>query len=1318
MKNLLPFIILFLSFVTAYADGTTQYSFQQIDLNKLNNLNNGLSLNVSCMTVSHDKGYVWIGTRTGIGRFDGYELKKYLQGTIITNLAEDKENTIWATTRKGLFYYDYQTDRFIQATTPNQQAPITYSTVLTENGVLFGGHGVIFQYTYNNKDKHIIPQFKLSPLFQRNITQLIRWDEQNVLCANRWSHAVLFNLHTGETRPTPFNCNEAVAILTDSKGNIWVSHYNNGVKCYNKQGELLHSYNTRNSLLKTNVVLALEEHNGEIWIATDGNGIYILNPETKKMTVLQHVPGESYSLPANSISSLYNDSQNHMWAGSVRNGLIRIKEVGMRIYGDALPGSNFALSEKSVLSLYQDSNDDIYIGTDGGGINRMNPVTQDFTHLLSTYGDKIASITGADKDHLIVSLFSKGVFFFNKQNRSYRPLIIVNDSINRSLCLKGKTVNVHRNTPETILLLSDTPYLYHLKNRSFTPITCEDTTQVINGPLLSVPGNFSDTTYLYDQTSIYTLQSPSNQIKMLYQTSKDTLINSVSVDENHQVWIGTNYGLACYRPSSHACQTISTSLINYVSSVLCDHEDRVWIGTEGQLLAYLPKKNEFIIYGETDGIHPNEYLNKPRLLSRQGDIYMGGVEGLLRINHRLPYEPERLSKLELADVLVGGERVNEINRKHPVLTVKEKSKPITVKLIAVNKDMFRKPVYRYTLQGMDGQVIYSYLPEQTFNGLPAGKYQVLAACNTRVGGWTEDFPILEFHVHLPWYKTGWFYLTLVLGVSGILLFFIFSFFRKRENRLKMAMKEKEKQIYEEKVRLLININHELRTPLTLIHAPLKQLLINIPPQDRNHLIVSRICKQTDRMKSLLNMVLNVRKMEVSSTSIRLEPVCLHQWVEELINDFKPEAEDRGITFAFQPDPCINQLCMDKEKCTTALSNLLINALKYSPNGGTITVYSRLSDDGNHIRLSIADEGPGLKDIDTESLFNRFYQAKNSRPGTGIGLSYAKILIGQQDGRIGAYDNGEKPGSTFWIELPTRRESGEVQVQPQPYLNELLASTQEVESVPQARESDKSLLAPRSILIVDDNQDLTEYLHAELKERFSRIWVAANGEKALNICKEHKPDIVVSDVQMPVMNGYELCRNIKQDLEISHIPVILLTARIDEESRIFGYKNGADDYLSKPFEIDTLCSVIRSLLANRDRVKAQYMGTLPLPQPEEATFSTADEEFLKKLNRVINDNLNHPEMGVGFLCSELGMSRASLYNKLKTVTGMGASDYITKLRLEQAVYLLTHSNMKINEISDHTGFSTSRYFSTAFKQYMGCTPSQYKEKQNNAGKQNG
>ena len=217
-------------------------------------------------------------------------------------------------------------------------------------------------------------------------------------------------------------------------------------------------------------------------------------------------------------------------------------------------------------------------------------------------------------------------------------------------------------------------------------------------------------------------------------------------------WIGTNYGLACYRPSSHACQTISTSLINYVSSVLCDHEDRVWIGTEGTTFRPIFQKRTNLLFTEKPTAStPTEYfLKKPRLLSRQGDIYMGGVEGLLRINHRLPDEPERLSKLELADVLVGGERVNEINRKHPVLTVKEKSKPITVKLIAVNKDMFRKPVYRDTLQGMDGQVIYSYPPEQTFNGLPAGKYQVLAACNTRVGGWQpRHFPILEFHVHLP-----------------------------------------------------------------------------------------------------------------------------------------------------------------------------------------------------------------------------------------------------------------------------------------------------------------------------------------------------------------------------------------------------------------------------------------------------------------------------------------------------------------------------------------------------------------------------------------
>ena len=299
------------------------------------------------------------------------------------------------------------------------------------------------------------------------------------------------------------------------------------------------------------------------------------------------------------------------------------------------------------------------------------------------------------------------------------------------------------------------------------------------------------------------------------------------------------------------------------------------------------------------------------------------------------------------------------------------------------------------------------------------------------------------------------------------------------------------------------------------------------------------------------------------------------------------------------------------------------------------------------------------------------------------------------------------GSTFWFELPRDIQPGKVTLQPQAYLNELLAPTQEVESIPSDMQN-KEDTQNCTLLIVDDNKDLTDYLFSALKSKFKEIRIAYDGEEALRICRESSPEIVVSDIQMPRMNGYELCKHIKEDLEISHIPVILLTARNDEESQLFGYKNGADAYLTKPFEVDILYTVIQSQLKNRERIRTRYAEAGPLPLPQESTFSSADEKFLNRLNKLISENLDNQQMGIPFLCTELGISRAGLYNKLKALSGMGANDYITKLRIERSAWLLTHTALRIVEVADQTGFSTSRYFSTVFKQYMGCSPTQYKE----------
>ena len=1276
-----------------------QYFFQQIPSQ------NGLSSMVRCMEVSQEKGYVWIGTRSGIGRFDGYEQRRYLRGNV-THILEDEEHTIWVITEKGVFRYNEIEDNFILVRDKDNNPVIASSLCLWEDGVIFGGRGRLYKYNYED---HIINLFHtLKPNGKYHISNLYQWDSHTLLATNRWAKALFIDIATGNTRPVPFNSEQIISLLIDRKGNVWVAHYNQGVSCYGRNGKQLQTYHTQNSPLKTNVVLSLEEHNGQIWMGTDGGGIHILNPQTGKISTLRYIPGDRYSLPANSILCLYNDKSNNMWAGSVRNGLINIKEVGMKTYQDVLPGQNYGLSEKTILSIYQDNDNQIWIGTDGGGINLFDPATGKFHHILSTWEEKVASITGMDKDHLLVSLFSQGLFIFHKETHRYQPLVIINDSINDILCHRGKTVNVYQNTPETILMLSETPYKYHIGKKQFIPITKGKGITDIVGTLLPINSTGEDC-YLHDLEHIYKINSSLNELELIFTCQTDTVFNSVSQDENGLLWIGSNYGLSYYNPVTKQYTLVPNTLINEISSLICDRQGRVWIGTEEKLFAYLIKEKKFILFGEPDGVVQNEYLEKPRLLSSSGDVYMGGVNGLLHINRHLPDDPALLPTLQLADILVGGERVyDRISNDHQ-LSVNEKSKPIIIKIITRNKDIFRKPMYRYTITGLNGQNIYSYLPEINLSSLPTGSYHIKAACSTRNGDWTADYDILTLIVLPPWYKSGWFILscTLFIFVSVILIFILL--LRNKETKLKWAMKEHEQQVYEEKVRFLINISHELRTPLTLIHAPLKQLMDKLTADNENYPLIQSICKQSERMKNILNTVLNVRKMEVGQSTLHVQSIQLDEWAEQLISDFKPEASVRGITLVYQPEPEIQTLCFDKEKCTTILTNLLINALKYTPDESTISISTRLSED-KRVRISISDQGPGLKDVDTNNLFVRFYQGNNSRPGTGIGLSYSKILVEQHGGNIGAYDNKNfgSPGATFWFELPLNTEPGNITLHPQEYLNTLLAPTQETESIPKQQEENKT--APNhTLLVVDDNKDLTDYLATALKDRFKTIWVAADGEEALRLCRKKRPHIVVSDIQMPRMNGYELCKQIKEDLEISHIPVILLTARNDEESQLYGYKNGADAYVTKPFEVSMLYAIICSQLHNRERMRTRYTDIGPLPPPEEGTFSSADEEFLNRLNQIITEHLDNEQLGIPFICDKIGISRASLYNKLKALTDMGANDYITQIRMERAIWLILHTELSVNDIADKTGFSTARYFSTVFKQHTGCSPTQYREK---------
>lgn len=1263
------------------------------------------------------RGFVWIGTREGVERFDGYELKKYthinndpnsLPANIVLSIIEDKQFHLWALTSKGIAQYQQAEDNFQPVKSPDGNNIIAYSTYMANDGIIFGVKGGLYKYDYKTQSFSSCIKFKQSSYFTPS--QISYWNKETLLCSSRWKGILLVNLKTGEVSQSPFSAElEITSIFFDSQKKIWIASYNKGISCYSLSGELIATYTTQNSQLSNNTVLCIEEYKNSIWIGTDGGGINIIHPETQEIKVIKHIPGDNSSLPVNSILKLYNDG-NTLWAGTIRGGLIGIKEVFMRTYTSVMLGTDTGISDNTILSLYEDHTNNIWIGTDGGGINKFDFTTNKFKHLIHTWESKVSSITGFDATHLIFSCFNKGTFILDKKTENYQPFIIINDSINEYLYHRGKSVNVYQNTSKSLLILTDFLYHYNIENRTFKEIKVDNPTNIY-GILLPVAKN-ADFTFLNDMKTIYAFNNQTCEITPLYHFSSenDTIINSASCDRNGIFWIGTNRGLCSYNPDSKTYEAYPTSLFTSAMSVICDLRGRVWIGsTDNRLFSWSIKDKKMIIYSESDGLSLNEYLNEPRLVSSQGDIFMGGAKGLLHIDKHLPIDTIENYQLALVDIALNGESINNLLKGTlPVISIPWDSKVLTIKVLSHEKDIFRNRVYRYKIQGSNTHHIDSYSPELTIHSFLPGTYSLTVSCNTKNGNWTPEKQILTFRITPPWYRTWWFILICILILIISIITWVYITLRRKENKLKWTMKEHEQQVYEEKVRFLINISHELRTPLTLIYAPLKRLLQSISDTDKNYLPLKGIYNQTQRMRNIINMVLDVRKMEVGQSNLILKPHFLNKWIYSISKDFEMEASARNIKIIYILDEEIGEISFDENKCVIVLTNLLSNALKYSPEYTEIQIISQLDKENLKVRISITDQGCGLKDIDTQKLFTRFYQGNEEQTGSGIGLSYAKMLVELHGGIIGARDNENANGATFFFELPLKIVTEKKPCEAKPYLNELIYTDMQEEMT-------SIITYPthnHSLLLVDDNKDLTAFLKESLQSQFKRIYTATNGSEANEITQKEHPDVVVSDVMMPEMDGYTLCKCIKENIETSHIPVLLLTAHDDEKSRLYGYKNGADAYVAKPFDLEILSEQIRSILHNRENIRQRYLRTGIIPVPEETTFSNADEKFLLKLNKIINGNLDNPQLDVLFLCNEIGMSRSSLYSKLKVITGMGVNDYINKLRMEKALSLISTTDMTITEIAENLGFSTLRYFSTSFKQYTGKTPSAYKEELKN------
>ena len=1288
------FLIWILFFVLSTKAEQQDYYFRQISLEQ------GLSQSrVQCIYRDH-LGVIWIGTKWGLNSYDQSELKSYfhdreqpnsLPDNFIRFITEDRLGDLYVSTNKGIAIYNKAENQF-QPLKYNGKPFNAWSYLQIGDNFLFGGEETLYQYNLTDKSiTTIFPDIDGDKL--KCINRIFQWSPDVLITSSKKDGLWMYDLIKKKMYRCPFvKEREINTIFVDSQNRLWVSFYGKGIACYSKEGKRLFSLSTKNSGLNNDIIFDFLEKDNQLWIATDGGGINILDFQTMKFSHLKHISDDEQSLPNNSIYRLYKDQMDNIWIGSIHGGLFAIKKVFIKTYKDVPLNNPNGVSERTVVSIFEDKDTLLWIGTDGGGINSFDQKTNTFHHYPTTYGEKVTSITDFSENELLLSCFNKGVFTFNKRTAQMQPFPIINDSISKREFSSGDLVNLYA-TKDNIYILGAKVYIYNKHTRQ---------TSILYAPQIDIQRQiamqaiYSDDTHLYlmGTNNLFKLNFKTNELSSLVNMKEGDDFTSACRDDKGNFWIGSNFGLLFYNKQTGKTEKIHTNLFNSVSSLAYDKKGKVWIGAQNMFFAYIINEKRFVILDESDGVPSNELIFTPIPALRTPNLYMGGTMGLVRINTDIIFESNSSPILKLLEVKLNGKStLKQVNNN--CISIPWNHSSFNIKVIADEKNSFRKHLFRYVITGKDKMVIESYLQTLELGTLASGEYTISVSCDTSNGEWSQPTEILTIIVSPPWWKSTWFIILCIFFAFLVAGMVFFSLIRKKENRLKREMREHEKKIYEEKIRFLINISHELRTPLTLIYASLKRILNKEVKQDELPEYLQGAFKQANQMKDIINIVLDTRKMEVGQEVLHISSHPLHKWIQEVAETFQTASKAKEIEITYDFDDSIQSIAYDDTKCKVVLSNLIMNALKYSPNQTRIVIKTIRTNES--IQIHVQDQGIGLDNVDIKKLFTRFYQGKHNEGGSGIGLSYAKMLIDLHGGRMGAFNNKDR-GATFFYEIPANLQEQEVSCPQHSYLNELLSSPEEEEKI----ESGAFSLQGYSLLIVEDKQDLREFLKNALKDKFKKIYQAENGLVALEVIKQQQPDIIVSDVMMPQMNGYQLCKEIKENLNISHIPVILLTARADSESQMLGYKLGADAYLPKPFEMEMLLSVIQNQMRNREYIKSRYRGNQFILSPQEATFSNADEQFMIKLNEMIDQNLD-----VKFLTAQMAMSRTSLYNKIKELTGMGANDYINRRRIDKAIILLTQSDMSITEISEQVGFTYQRYFSTLFKEMKGMTPSQFR-----------
>ncbi|AIM39019.1 hypothetical protein KO02_21720 [Sphingobacterium sp. ML3W] len=1320
-------------------------------VNKRNyTMDQGLSSNRVYSIVQDSVGFIWVGTNDGLNRFDGTRFRNFrydskssncISSNSVMDLLIASDERLWIALDNGVDIYDPYSDTFQKLVVKTAKGESINGRVLTiiqdKAGDIWIGTSTdglfrylskekkLLRYTHNILNNNTVPEDRIISLCEDSEGNI--WIGTYSQGLSRYSKESNSFSHFKKTAsPTSLSDNSIQKIFEDSYGYLWIGTFQQGIDRFDKStSTFLHYPPSGQNTLLYHIQGMREYQPGKIIVSSDnGVGIY---DNIEGNLQYSSVNNSDLSFSNNKfIYDIFKDREGGLWLGSYFDGLAYLPPVQNNFKHYELKNS-LGLG-KVVNSILELDNGQFLIGTDDNGIHSFDPKTEKIVPYRSASDINATYYCIHDllqeNNKLFAATYERGLEIIDLNTKAVKSYL--HDPNDPNSIPSSRVFSLFRSSNGRIYIGTGSGVCYY--NRE------QDNFVRLEPEYLVVAFAEDSDNNIWIATNNkglykYNVKEKTYKKYEFDPVNKSSLIRnaltSLTSDANGNIWVGSNgYGLCRYdKKNDSFIRYEQLNLLNQIISSIVPDGNMLWVATNKGLVCVDNNGKNIKLYTKSNGLFNEQFTSQSFCLSSAGRLMFGTANGFCQFSPNKLVENKYVPPVVITSLSINNKVVSPQFFGSPIskpiglissLDLAYNQSTISVEFASLSYVDPSQTMYKYKLEGFDEEwhEVKSSANSITFTNLPSGKYKLLLKSTNSDHVWADRNFQLDIKVHPHFLKSKPAIIIYIILLIALIIFLIRYLLNRSEERhnaqIKKVELDAERQIYDSKLEFFTNIAHEIRTPLSLIIGPIEYISKSKEIRDSYGEYLSIVQLNYRRLYSLITQLLDFRKVDTGNYRLTYSFIDLKQLLDEVRSMFKIAAKQSNVDLEICAGTDHLHLYADKEALIKIFSNLISNALKFARQKVLLSAY----EENGWTIISIEDDGKGIGHSERENIFKAFYQVGENgsvfNSGIGVGLHLTKSLIEMLGGEIVVLDRKEqKPGTKFLVKIPTRKEQWDKKLDIAQPLGLHSGIPEEVSKhIEGDYEADQMTIGnnKRTVLVVDDNIEVLEFLRKILEEEYLVI-IAVNGPSALEILRGETIDLIVSDIMMEDMDGLELCRQIKRDIEISHIPIVLLSAKHDIETKLEGLEIGTDAYVEKPFSPFQLKAQLKNLLDKREELKKRYAST-PNLEAKVTTHNKMDEEFIERCLAIINENLDDSAFSIEKLASEMAMSRTSLFSKVKAITGMTPNDFIKVTRLKKACIFLKEGKYRVTEIGYLVGFGSPSYFTKCFSKQFGMLPTDY------------